>query len=208
MKYLKKINKGFILTIIVLLMLLIYAFSVEAKRNASKPQIEEACKDYIKDITQYAVLPENNQKLYNTNLNNKEEQENKEKEIKNAIEKQIEETEKVLKSKMIENEKAVKMQKDLFEAFLVMNNDSNKEVLTKYNKEITKIRKMDFDENQVTVTFSGKVEKETKYLDSFSEEEKELFKKGDFVTEGETMTLKKENRRMESNICRLAIHGL
>ena len=67
---------------------------------------------------------------------------------------------------------------------------------------------MDFDENQVTVTFSGKVEKETKYLDSFSEEEKELFKKGDFVTEGETMTLKKENRRMESNICRLAIHGL
>ena len=35
---------------------------------------------------------------------------------------------------MIEIEKAVKIQKDLFEAFLVMNNDSNKEVLTKYNK--------------------------------------------------------------------------
>ena len=209
MKIIKKINKGFILTAIVLLILIIYIISVEAKRNASKPQIEEACKDYIEAITKYAVLPENSQKLYNTNSNNREEQETKAKEMKNAIDGQLIEIEKVLKDKMIENEKAREMQKESIEQFLVTNNNPNEEVLTKYNKQITKIKKMDFDEDQVTMTFSGKVEKETKYLDDLSgQEEKELSRKEDFITEGETITLKNENRKMESNICRLAIYGL
>ena len=47
MKVLKKINKGLILTIIVLAALLIYISGVEKQRNADKPDIRKACEDFI-----------------------------------------------------------------------------------------------------------------------------------------------------------------
>lgn len=64
MKLLKKINKGLVLTVIVLLALIIYIVTVEISRNKEKPNIEAACKNYIETINKYAVLPEDAQKLY------------------------------------------------------------------------------------------------------------------------------------------------
>lgn len=191
MKYLKKINKGFALTIIVILILVIYIISVEAKRSASKPDIEKACKEYIEIINKYAVLPEDKQKLKNTQNLNKEEIEKVKEENKKAINEQMDKIEKELKAEMIENELAVKMQKEQIEEFLSNQNDMATSFVTKYNKEIVKIKKFVFDEDQVTVTFNSKTEKEVKYFDTL--EEKELSKKEDSNAQEETITLQNIN---------------
>lgn len=65
MKLLKKINKGLVLTVIVLLALIIYIVTVEISRNNEKPNIETACKNYIETINKYSVFPENLHKVYN-----------------------------------------------------------------------------------------------------------------------------------------------
>lgn len=85
MKLLKKINKGVVLTVIVLLVLIIYIVTLEIKRNSEKPNIEEACKDYIELINKYAVLPENTQKLYYNEQISSEEKTKAEEDLKNAI---------------------------------------------------------------------------------------------------------------------------
>ncbi len=64
MKLLKKINKGLVLTVIVLVALIIYIVTVEISRNNEKPNIETACKNYIETINKYSTYPENLQKVY------------------------------------------------------------------------------------------------------------------------------------------------
>ena len=61
MKFLKKINKGLVLTILVLLGLIIYLINVEVTRNKVKPEIEKICKEYIDE---YLKMPEGADKLY------------------------------------------------------------------------------------------------------------------------------------------------
>lgn len=85
MRLLNKINKGFALTIIVLLVLIIYIVTLEIKRNSEKPIIEEVCKDYIELINRYAVLPENTQKLYYNDQISSEEKTKVEEDMKKAI---------------------------------------------------------------------------------------------------------------------------
>ena len=58
MRILKKINKGLILTIIVLVVLIIYLTNVEKQRGADKPAIQKACEEYIALTDKYVVLPE------------------------------------------------------------------------------------------------------------------------------------------------------
>lgn len=80
MKYLRKINKGLILTILVIAILSIYLVSVEAKRNAAKSEIEKVVKEYIQLVNKYAVLEEDMQKLSLQTIGNDEiEKENKQK---------------------------------------------------------------------------------------------------------------------------------
>ncbi len=64
MKIFKKINKGLVLTVIVLTILVVYLICVEVKRNNEKPNIESACKDYIETINEFAVIPKDYQKIY------------------------------------------------------------------------------------------------------------------------------------------------
>lgn len=94
-----------------------------------------------------------------------------------------------LKTKVIDNDLSLKMQKEAVEDYLESENDIFTSVVTNFNKEIKKIKKFTFDEDQVTVTFTSKVEKQVKYLDMTSEENKELSKQADFETGEETMTL-------------------
>lgn len=194
MKILKKINTGFVLTLIVLLILIIYLISVEAKRKSEKLNIEETCKAYVDLIDKYAIMPKDNQKLYN--LNNPENTiniENTKKDIEKAISKEMDKLEKDLKTKMIDNDTAIKMQKDSVESYLKNENDITTSVVTNFNREIKKIKKFAFDDDQVTVTFSSAVEKEIKYLEN-SIEEKELSKKSNIEFPDETITLKNVDR--------------
>lgn len=96
-----------------------------------------------------------------------------------------------LNTKIIDNDIAVKMQKETIEGYLKQENNAFTSVVTSFDKEISKIKKFVFDDDQVTVTFDSKVEKQVKYLENTLEENKELSKKADFVPTDETITLKK-----------------
>lgn len=192
MKFLKKINKGLILTLITIIILSIYLISVEVTRSKEKTEIEEACKSYIELINKYAVMQDENQKLYNSNEMTYEDKEKKSKEVENAIKINMDKLSQELKSKMIDNDKLIKMQKDRVEENVKNNNDIFSSVMTKCSKEIKKINKMAFDNDQVTVTFESKVDVDIKYFGE-TEEKNELLKKNDFDTKNETITLQKVN---------------
>ena len=157
MRWLKKINKGFILTMIVLICLVIYLISVEVTRGAEKPNIEAACKEYIEFINKAIVSKDENLKQK-------------------------------LEEKMIDNEIAINMQKDTIESFIKDGNNIPNSSITKFDKELAKIKKFVFDDNQVTITITSKVEEEIKYLD---EENKEKSKIQKIETGEETITLQK-----------------
>lgn len=192
MKLLKKMNKGLILTIIVLVLLIIYLVQIEVRRNAEKPQIEKMCEEYIALINKYVAMPEDNQKLYQ-NIQLKEEEKMRAKENASyAIKNNMQELEKELEEKMIDNSTAISMQKKAIEEFVEDSNDIFTSVITKVNKEITKIKKMVFDKDQVTVVFSTNTELETKYLEQETlEENKELTKKDSFEMIEESITLQR-----------------
>lgn len=189
MRYLKKINKGLVLTVIVLLILIIYLVAVEVGRNADKPDIEKACKEYIATLDKYAVMPESVQKLYGaSDIENKASINDN---VSKTIDNKMVELENELKSKMIDNELAVKMQKDAVSSYVQNNNNVFETVVTAFNRDITKIKKFAFDDDQVTVTLDTKVSQDIKYLEFAETETKELSKKNDFNLQGETITLKK-----------------
>lgn len=193
MKTLKKINKGLILTIFVLLILIIYLIAVEAKRNSEKPYIEKACEEYIEITNKYLKVPEESKKIYDKgNIENLDEQKNIEDNLNKKIEENMKKLEKELKDKMIDNELATKMQKEVIEDYAKSHNDAFNSIVTDFDREITKIKKFDFNENQVTVTFDSKTEVETRYL-GIGEENlpKEFTKKDVFNSQNDVITLQK-----------------
>lgn len=188
MKFLKKINKGFVLTIIVIVLLVIHLVNVEAKRSTEKPQIEKTAKEYIELVDKYAILPEEYQKIY-TKIKNEDEANEIDEKLDKAIEEQISKYEQELKTKMVDNKTAIELQKNILEPIISQNNDFKQSVMTKYDREIKKIKKYVFDEDQVTVTFDSSIEIETKYMEG----KKEKTKKNTQKAEDESITLKLEN---------------
>ena len=188
MKLLKKINKGFILTIIVIVVLVIYLVSVEAKRSTEKPHIEQAAKEYIEFVDKYAVMPEEYQKIQ-TKIKNEDEANEINEKFQKAIEEQLSRFEDELKIKMVDNKTARDQQKNILEMLINSSNDPKQNIVAKYDREIKKIKKYVFDEDQVTVTFDSNIEIETKYI----ENGKERTKKNTQKAEDESITLKYEN---------------
>lgn len=156
MKFLKKINKGLILTIIVLLALTIYLNNIEKQRNADKPDIKKACEEFITLTDKYSVLPEDIHKLGEMLDESK---------VKEYTEQMKSELEKV----MISNEEAVKIQKQVLEENL-RNGYNELEAMTKQSRKVVKISKYEFDGDQVTVSFQNEVQKNVKYFDGISEQ--------------------------------------
>ena len=108
MKLLKKINKGFILTVIVLILLSIYLSNQEKAKETDKKEISQKCEQYIDFTNKYAVLPEDMQALT--------------KEISNTeLEKYKNEIKQELKKQMIENEQAVDLQYQILTSILENN---------------------------------------------------------------------------------------
>ena len=160
MKVLKKINKGLILTIIVLAALLIYISGVEKQRNADKPDIRKACEDFILLTDKYVVLPEDMQKS--------EVSEEKVNEYVNQMKSDVEKV-------MISNTEAVKIQKQVIENNLRNGYDAL-DVRIKMSRKIKKINGYEFDGNQVTVKLKDQVEIVTKVFDEIdSTKETETF---------------------------------
>lgn len=160
MKVLKKINKGLILTIIVLAALLIYISSIEKQRNSDKPDIRKACEEFIALTDKYVVLPEDMQKS--------EVSEEKVNEYVNQMKNDVEKV-------MISNTEALKIQEQVIENNL-RDSYNALDVRSKVSRKIKKINGYEFDGNQVTVKLNNQVEIVTKVFDEIeSTKETETF---------------------------------
>lgn len=185
MKFLRKVNLGLILTIIVVAAVTIYSVNVEVQRKKEKENIKVVCEEFIDTTSKFSMLPEQYYKLdnkiteqeFNTYMG----------EVKNA-----------LKEKMIDNNSALEIQTTILESELSDQIISGN-IVTKFERDITKINSYSFDGDQVTVTFKGKVNRDIKYLvnDGYDENgnatQKEESKTTSFGTESETITLQKVN---------------
>ncbi len=174
MKIWKKINKGLILTIIVVVILIIYLEQVERQREIDKTAIKTACNEYIKMVDSLIILPEDLQE-YSQNLT--QEDENKLKENINNE----------LKKVMIDNQDAIDIQSQFIYETLKQANENK--ITTKCNKTIEKITKYEFDGDQVIVNFSSNLNTSYKQmnLETNTEEEKENIQS----IYGEEITLQK-----------------
>lgn len=174
MKIWKKINKGLILTIIVVVILIIYLEQVERQRELDKTAIKTACNEYIKMVDSLIILPEDLQG-YSQNLT--QEDENKLKENINNE----------LKKVMIDNQDAIDIQSQFIYETLKQANENK--ITTKCNKTIEKITKYEFDGDQVIVNFSSNLNTTYKQmnLETNIEEEKENIQS----IYGEEITLQK-----------------
>ena len=160
MKILKKINKGLLLTIIVVAVLVIYLTNLEKQREADKTDIKKACEDFIALTDEFVVLPEDMQTY--TGEISKENEEKIETQLKEALKKQ-----------MVDNDKAIDIQYEYLVDKLQNGYETENEVKTKNKRTITKISGYEFDGNQVTVTLKTSTETTYKYKEDFTGEEKE-----------------------------------
>lgn len=152
----KKINKGFILTLIVLVALTLYILKVEMQRNADKEEIQKVYEEFIDFTDKYAVLPENLQTITETKS------EEKINEYKNKMKAD-------LKKLMIDNEEAVNLQYKQLEK--VLTSSYNKlEVRTSQERKINKITTYRFNGNKVDVKFEGTVERKVKFYNGTEEQ--------------------------------------
>ena len=174
MKILRKINKGVILTLIVLIVLMVYLVGLEKKREAEKGNIIVAIEDFIKLTDEYSVYPENT----NTVTQKISSEDRK---------KYLEEMKSELKKVMIPNEEVVKLQAQALENILNLVNQQQ-EVIVKTERNILKISSYEFDDNQVTVGFESIVENTMQYLDG---QGKEQTRKDSYQTYSDEIILQK-----------------
>lgn len=151
----KKINKGFILTLIVLVALTLYILKVEMQRNADKEEIQKVYEEFIDFTDKYAVLPENLQTITDT-----------------KPEKEIDEYKKQLKAElkklMIDDEDAVRLQYQYLEPILTKGYNKL-EVRISQEREIGKIYVYKFDGNKVTIKFQGNLNRKVKFFNGTEE---------------------------------------
>ena len=160
MKILKKINKGLILTIIVLVALITYLTNVEKQRESDKQDIRKVCEEYIALTDKYVVLPEDMQTF--TGKISKENEERLKKQLREELEKQ-----------MINNKEAIEIQNGYLFDELKNGYRTENEVRTKNKRTITKISSYEFDGDQVTLTLRTTIETTYKYIEGITGTEKE-----------------------------------
>lgn len=144
MNILKKINKGVLLTFLVLIILLTYIVIVELRRNGEKDQIKQMCTKYIEFENKYSIMPR--EYWYTQGKINKEEYKN---EMANA-----------LKEIMIDNEKIYNQQKSIVENKLEENLIDTIIPVKKESKKLN-FKSFSFDSDQVEVVIENVLEVET-----------------------------------------------
>lgn len=147
----RKVNKGLILTLIVLLALTTYILNVEKQRKADKEDIKKVCEQFISFTDKYTVLQEDMQTLDEPIA------ESKLNEYKKEIKKELEKL-------MIDNEEAVDLQYKILESVLA-DGYNELSITTKQTRKINQIKEYKFDGNKVTVKFQNNFERIGKFFD-------------------------------------------
>lgn len=158
MKFLKKINKGLILTVIVLVVLILYFNNLEKQRNKDKPDIKKACEDFIELTDKYSVLPVELQTLQDNIPEEK-------------VDDYIKQMKKDLADVMIDNQESINIQQKILEENL-KNGYNVLEVRTNLSRKIQKVSSYQFENNQVTVSLKDNVEETIKTSDGLEEYDK------------------------------------
>lgn len=158
MKFLRKINKGLILTIVVILLLSIYLVNLEKQREADKTEIRTACEKFINVTNKYLALPEEMQTL------TEEISEDTVKEYK-------QEAKNALKDIMVDNDEAINIQHQFLVQSLTQGYRGEDGIRSRYERSIVKINSFEFDGDRVTVNFNSKVITESKYVNAANEEQ-------------------------------------
>lgn len=175
MKVLKKINKGLILTILVLIVLVIYFSNLEKQRASDKTDIKKVCESFIELTDKYSVLPEELQTLKG------EVPEDKVKEYTNQMKKDLTEI-------MIDNQESVNIQQKILEESL-RNGYSEGQVRTNWSRKIQKVSSYQFEKNQVTVSLKDNIEETIKTSDGIEE----YNKNNEFEASKDEIVLQKVN---------------
>ena len=158
MKFLKKINKGLILTVIVLVVLILYFNNLEKQRDKDKPDIKKACEDFIELTDKYSVLPVELQTLQDNIPEEK-------------VDDYIKQMKKDLADVMIDNQESINIQQKILEENL-KNGYNVLEVRTNLSRKIQKVSSYQFENNQVTVSLRDNVEETIKTSDGLEEYDK------------------------------------
>ena len=158
MKFLKKINKGLILTILVLIVLILYFNNVEKQRDKDKTDIKKACEDFIELTDKYSVLPKELQTLQDDIPDEK-------------VDEYIKQMKKDLADIMIDNQESINIQQKILEENL-KNGYNVLEVRTNLSRKIQKVSSYHFENNQVTVSLKDNVEETIKTSDGLEEYDK------------------------------------
>ena len=164
-----KINKGFILTLIVLLILAIYLVNIEKQRDIEKSSIQTACEKFIELTDKYIVLPEHLQENMQEVTDNQ---------IKENIDKYSQEMKKELEKQMVSNKEDIELQHKFYKMQLKKGYNGI-QIRTKYDRKIIKITQYEFDKEKVKVQFNSKVTEKIKIGDE--EQEKSFETYGDEI---------------------------
>lgn len=179
---LKKMNKGVLLTILVLAILITYIVIVEVQRNSEKGLIKEVCEKYINFENIYTIVP----KEYRTQ-NGKIASNEKIEEYKSKAADE-------LKKMMIKDENIYNQQKNIVEDKLKEQIESLDICLKKYSRSI-KVKKYEFDGDQVVVTLENIIDLETVglYDEQININDEKLNINKQTNKYEDTITLKREN---------------
>jgi len=139
MNYLKKINRGLILSVIVILTVVFYLVSLSASQKSQKSKIQEVCDKYIQAEVKYRMLPVEYRKY-----------EEMPEEKKNEYIKEMEEN---IKPYLPEGSQAVELITRRLKNG-IENQAEGKDIIHNFEKELIEYEEFVFDKNSVTVTVS------------------------------------------------------
>lgn len=139
MSILKKINRGALLTLILLLGVIIYLIALSAVQSREKPRIEEICRQYVAAEVAYSLLPAD----YRTEGIAVPEEE---------LGDYIQEMETAIRPFYLDNEKVVSLALDRL-ADNLRNQAEKGNRLLLFEKEIKDFSSFEFDGNKATVRF-------------------------------------------------------
>lgn len=138
MKFLQKVNRGLILTLLVLAVVVAYSVSISVSHASEKPEIRNICKKYIATAVDYKMVPE---KYRSEKLEMPQ----------GELDKYIADMSRDIKAFYSDNEQTYKYMLASYKASL-QDQAKGKDVIYSYKKDITDFKKFIFDGKTVTVT--------------------------------------------------------
>lgn len=138
MRILKKINKGVIATFIVVFILTMHLMSIEMDRKQQKGKIETACRSYLQTIDTIMTIPEADRKDIDGYIEK----------VKTTIQPHLVDKKEVLDLQMKWITQALEQEKE------------TEQFIKSQESEIVKMARYQFDNDQVTVSITGKQSKE------------------------------------------------